>query len=633
MLMRRASLAVLCLLACVSPAAAQTRADEVKTRVALLSKGRPASMNVDDWDLERIGLFADVRDLAQLEDNPAAARLAIPLLISTLNDRSPEVAVSAAGTLLFVDPSSRARALAGLAAGLRSDSDQAQQWALDDLGATDPVPQDIETMLTDFVTKTSSMNRHKAVRSLGRVDIRRIDAVTPLLVQWLTDQDPSVRSAAIGALGNFGPRAIDALPALRAARERTPAADRPSLDEAIGRIADPPAPREPSPNVIVTRPTPLPAARLPELRSQLQSPVLATRMEALQTIGVHRGGMETLAPALMPLLKDPDTTIRYVAAYELTSVDPARAAPALPLLSELLFKRPQLTGGHIGEVLAFSGLGRLGEAGAKVLVSALTNASTSIKHNAIEGLTTSDVFPAAAVPVLLKLLGDPDEVTRQLAMSTLYYRRVPAAQLAAPFAALLKDPSENVRVNAICVLAALGPAAKEAVPVIRTFTTSPDSTLKFIATAAIVSIEGGTRSDVPALLGRFTMSSAVGSGDMQADTDMRLASLAFTKLGADAASALPALTRAWERETDITRIYLGPALVAVDPSSTTRVLETLVKIANDGQEFEKIEVLYQFAAMGPTAASVQSTAAALASHASPRVREAANAALATMRAR
>ncbi len=631
--MRRVSLAGVCLLACVSAAAAQTRADDVKTRVALFSKGRPAAMSIDDWDLERIGLFADVRDLVRLEDDPATARLAISLLVSTLNDRTPEVAVSAAGTLLFVDPASRTRALSALAAGLRSDSDQAQQWALDDLGAADPVPQDIEILLTDFVAKTSSMNRHKAVRSLGRVHIRRIEAVTPLLVQWLRDQDPSVRSAAIDSLGRLGPRAIDALPALRAARERTPAADRAQLDEAIARIADPPAPREPNPNVIETRPIPLPASMLPALRSQLQSPARATRMEALQTISSHRGGMASLAPALIPLLKDPDPTTRYVAAYVLTSVDPARAAPALPLLSELLFKRPPLTGGHIGGVLAFAGLGRLGEPGAKVLVSALTNANTSIKHNAIEGLTTSDVFPAAAVPVLLKLLGDPDEVTRQLAMSTLYYRRVPAVQLIAPFTALLKDPSENIRLNTICVLAALGPAAQEAVPVIRTFTASSDSSLKFIATAAIVAIEGGTPSDVPALLARFTMSSAVGSGDLQADTDMRLASLAFVRLGDDAASALPALARAWERETDATRIYLGPALLAVDPSSTTRVIETLVKIANDGQEFEKIEVLYQFAAMGPKAASAQSTATALASHASPRVRDAANAALAAMRGR
>ena len=155
----------------------------------------------------------------------------------------------------------------------------------------------------------------------------------------------------------------------------------------------------------------------------------------------------------------------------------------------------------------------------------------------------------------------------------------------------------------------------------------------YVRKCMVVAIEGGTRSDVPALLARFTMSSAVGSGDLQADTDMRLASLAFARLGADAASALPALTRAWERETDTTRIYLGPALVAVDPSSATRVIETLVQIANDGLEFEKIEVLYQFAAMGPAAASAQSTAAALASHSSPRVRDAANAALGAMRAR
>jgi HEAT repeat protein len=354
-------------------------------------------------------------------------------------------------------------------------------------------------------------------------------------------------------------------------------------------------------------------------------------MEALRTIDRHRGGAQSLVPAIIALLNDPDPSVRYVAASVLTHVDPARAAPALPILSELLFSRAKISGGYIAEVLAFTGLGRLGEPGAKVLISALANADPKIRLNAMDGLTVSDVFPAAAVPALIRLLGDPDELIRHQAMATLAYRRVPAAQVVGPLTALLKDPSENVRYPAIAVLAMLGPGAAQAVPLIKTFTSSTDADVRFTAAAAIVAIQGGTKADVPALLGRFALASAMGSDDPEAAADMRVASLAFIRLGPDAAAAIPALTRAWGRETEPTKTYVGSALAAVDPASAARVFAAMIETAYEDDEYETIEVLYQLAVLGPIAAPVETAVAAFITHAKPRVRDAARAALAAIR--
>lgn len=614
----------------LASAAAQTTDAEVRAAVALFSKGRPASMSVDDWELDRIGFFSRLRDLATVDHDLQTPRVAIPLLLSTLNDASPEVAVSAAGALLVVDPASRARAIAALAAGLNSGSDQAEQWAIASLVGRDRIAEDIESILTTYVRQRSSMNRPQAVRALSGVLTRRIAAVTPVLVPLLSDRDPATRQAAATTLGQFGPRASSALSALVAARERAGDWERPTIDEAIASITDPPSPTAVPAGLIVTTPTSLPAALLPSLQSQLRAPAATTRLEALRTISGHRGGAESLAPALTTLLKDPDHSVRYRAAYVLTSVDRGQAAPALPVLAELLFSKAPVDGGYIGEVLASSGLARLGEPGAAVLISALTHADLSIRQSAITGLAASDAFPAAAVGELLRLLDDPDETSRLMAMATLSFRRVPAAQVAGPLSALLKDGSEGVRQQAIAALAMLGPDASEALPMIKAQLSSTNDDVKFVAAVAIVAIEG-TRRDLPTVLDRFATASAVGSVESEAASDMRLASFAFIRLGREAASAAPALTRAWEREAEPTRTYVGAALAAVDPTSAARVVDAMIETARQDGDYLAIEALYSLAALGPIASSAESALASFTTHANAQVRIAARAALAAIR--
>jgi HEAT repeat protein len=184
-------------------AASATAQGDVAQRAAELMKGKPASMPADEWDVARIEFFSRLRDRIDLERDSAAARPAIPLLRTTLQDRSPEVAVSAAGTLLRADPSSRQLAMGALAAGLKSTSDQAQQWALDDLaglGIFDNLPLDAETLLVQFLRQSNSHARYKAARALGSVPSARVAAVSAILRQAMSDRDPAVRSAAAEAL-------------------------------------------------------------------------------------------------------------------------------------------------------------------------------------------------------------------------------------------------------------------------------------------------------------------------------------------------------------------------------------------------------------------------------------------------
>jgi HEAT repeat protein len=85
-----------------------------------------------------------------------------------------------------------------------------------------------ENDLTESVTEV----RRRAARALAHFGARAV----PTLVQALEDREPSVRSAAIRALGRIGPEARDALPALVRATEDENDSVREAAAKTLGRI-------------------------------------------------------------------------------------------------------------------------------------------------------------------------------------------------------------------------------------------------------------------------------------------------------------------------------------------------------------------------------------------------------------
>lgn len=157
---------------------------------------------------------------------------------------------------------------------------------------------------------------------------------------------------------------------------------------------------------------------------QLRSPDVQTRKDALWTIDRHRKEARGLVDALVAALADPDLVTRYTAAYVLTSVDPERATPALPVLEAMVRSDVEMNNSS-PRILGPTGLGRLGRAGADALVKALADPNAETRMAAAQGLMHSDVFPPEAVPALIKAARGPDAVARHQALMALVIRKPP----------------------------------------------------------------------------------------------------------------------------------------------------------------------------------------------------------------
>ena len=294
--MRRQAILVIALCTGTGAPVARAQSSEIQQQIALFSKGRPVTMSRDDWDVDRIGFFSRLKDLVELERSLAAARPAVPLLVASLNDPTPEVAVSAAGTLLVIDPASRGLAMTGLAAGLRSGSDQAEQWALQDLaGQARPgdLPRDVENLLTVYLSDARNMHRYKAVRTLRHVPTSRVGAVIALLVPALADRDRAVRVSAADTLGFFGPRAQAATVALRQMLSSRAGDERVVAATALARISVTPDP-----------------SLIPIFVDQFTSTSMLDRKEAVRGLALLGPAAASAAPALRKLREGADESLR-----------------------------------------------------------------------------------------------------------------------------------------------------------------------------------------------------------------------------------------------------------------------------------------------------------------------------------
>jgi HEAT repeat protein len=138
----------------------------------------------------------------------------------------------------------------------------------------------------------------------------------------------------------------------------------------------------------------------------------------------------------------------------LTSVDPKRAAPALPVLKEMLHSTVEMNGSS-PRILGPTGLGRLGRAGAHALVEALADADPKTQIAGAHGLMDSDVFPPEAVPALLKAARGPDAGARHQALMALLWRKPPVERMIQPLLEALTDPEPKMRAGASQALPAL----------------------------------------------------------------------------------------------------------------------------------------------------------------------------------
>lgn len=370
-----------------------------------------------------------------------------------------------------------------------------------------------------------------------------------------------------------------------------------------------------------------PAAAL----KQLRSPDIKLRKDALWAIDRHRKEARGLVDALVAALADPDLVIRYTAAYVLTSVDPARAAPAMPILNAMLRSDVEMNNSS-PRILGPTGLGRLGRAGANALVAALADSNPETQIAAAQGLINSDVFPPAAVPALIKAARGPDEVARHQALVALVIRKPPVERMLQPLLDALLDPEPSMRTAAASGLGRYGRDAIRALEALKQATKDSDGRVAICAASAVAAIDRQAGLELlPMFIAELTRPERMRRTDPDADARLGDVAGALVILGPEAGQALPALLRAFERENGWAKHDLGIAVARVDPRSAGPVVTFLIDALENGHEITHLRTLHGLAELGPTAAAAAPAVTRLTSSPDQAIRDAAKKALAAIR--
>ncbi|MCA9240926.1 MAG: HEAT repeat domain-containing protein, partial [Planctomycetales bacterium] len=264
------------------------------------------------------------------------------------------------------------------------------------------------------------MVRQRAAAVLGKLD-KIPESVSAALVKALNDPNPSVRAGAIGALGRSDEGARNAMPQLIAASRDESVPVVVASAQALGQIME------------------LDSAgveALIGLLDHLDADVQQAAIESLGTCGTHDPAVAT---ALLDRTNDSQPRIRIAALQSLARVLPSGTERLGPLISALddddWAVRREAT-----QVLA--GLREEATAAVPALLERML--SHSDDRDAIaEALRQIDNAPPDAVPVLLRLLEDEQTDRRSRFYALHLLRKVgPAAKEALPVLQRMRDTSD-----------------------------------------------------------------------------------------------------------------------------------------------------------------------------------------------
>jgi HEAT repeat protein len=309
----------------------------------------------------------------------------------------------------------------------------------------------------------------------------RAEEVVPVLVELIGDGDSDVRGVVAHALGSYGERAAPAVPALMRAADAGELHDQMAAVHALGRIG--PAAREAVP-VLLRKFTAPPPKDNPF--------ALNLRLTVATSLGGIGADSAPAVPALTAALEEDDAALWEAAALALARIGPA-ARPALPAIERTAARHP----GEKSELaVAFAKvqLGNAAEGWEALKAMALDSAST---HAVFD--TLLELGPASA-PVLEAVVRS-DSSNGWWAVQSLQKLPPDAAAKAVPALAQVlsagrpkqRGPLQAKFDEAIVTLGRLGPAAREAAPVLRDLASkSPHAATREAAAAALARVEAAS---------------------------------------------------------------------------------------------------------------------------------------------
>jgi HEAT repeat protein len=452
-------------------AALRDEAEEVRTAAAgaLLHIG-PAGLRAEAPDVRA----AATRALGELE---ARADEALPHLAAALRDKEKEVRVAAADGVVKVAP----RCLA-------AQDPEVRRRAAEALGNVGGDAQAVLPQLARAAHDPDDAVRAAAVAALAKVRPTAEEAFSAFL-EGLRDRDGAVRLASAQALAQATPsqRRKAALP-LGQCLDDAPTRAREIIVAVLGDYGPDAAPAGPA------------------LQKAVRDPEPTVRRGAARALGrLGSGVTAATATVLCDALKDPDVAVRQEAVAALGAVVRERTPEAVKALAALAATEPDATVRRLA-------LGKLVDLVDTVDTGVAAQITPLLKNDDRETARQSAYVLAilggdSALPALDVLRGELKESDpRRQELAAAGLARIGGRKASAAVPDLIQALSESknlpVRRNCILALGKIGSEAKAAVPeLIRALDAREDAALRMQAAEALHGIGSpGLEPAIPALL-------------------------------------------------------------------------------------------------------------------------------------
>lgn len=349
--------------------------------------------------------------LQMLAELGSDAQSAIPAVIPFLKDNDPVIRGAAANTLEQI--------------GLPAKSD---------IG-----------LLVNALKDENLEIRLYAARTLSKTDLVLDRGFTPSLVAALKDQNPTIRSAVISAIGNAGPEARDTvlLPLMGMVKDPDASVGKKALDALAG----------------LGEPNPKELSIFRDALSDQNSEV--RRFAAFSLCFLGPNAIDALS-ALQKAFKDQDVRVRINSVLAIGQMGLA-ARPALPdLQAAMSDTHPEV---RFHALKAIIGLGK-DPAAVGILVNALKDSEPQVCRIAGEALMKLDILSKEHIPTLEVALKSSQAVVRTFAAQSLGKFGKEAKTSVAALMIAAKDKDLQVRFESVQALGLIGENSKEVIPLL-----------------------------------------------------------------------------------------------------------------------------------------------------------------------
>ena len=557
--------------------------------------------------------------LALRDMGPDAAD-AVPTLAAKVADEDYLVALGATWALMAIGNQS----IPALLDVLHNSEPDVREFAAYTLGHFHPESEQVISNLLDALyDKDARWGAESSLGLYGKTDKKVVAA----LLRRLDCRNPHVRLSVIDALGDIGPNAADAVPALikiikpvpdvtpgetlndimknMKAAEEVDSRIRGAAIIALGQIGT--AAREAIPAItdslwldmwnsayhqvgwVFTNINP----DVEQTMQFLISKIIDTGDKGFSE-DVFKAFGSAAVPYLIDALKNDNNKVQYVASMALGEIHP-RPVEAIPALIEAT---------KAGVSAAAGSLGRMGpdyaEITVPVLIEALSSRDLYVRANAISGL--GDIGPKAAPAVsgLIKALDDWDPSVQEVAYDALGQIGPPFPDEVIPtLIERLYHPDWAQRDCAIEALGAIGPDARDATDRIIELLKDKEEYVRRDAARYLVKI-----NDDPDIV-LAPLMEVCGNMDLGSSYSF----MAIGQMGAKAKAAVPFLMDLLGNENDEIRSAAISALGGIGPDAEEAVPALLEILRNKEGEKSYQAAVYALGKIGDTSDDVISALA------------------------